>query len=396
MGLPTELLLEDAGAVDEEFICPICLELLEDPLMLKACEHIFCRACIQSCRDSSPLDDCPLDRIRITGTRPPHRSFIYALNKVQIKCKFSEASCSFVGNVSNLNQHCEMCEYKDPDSARACPKDCGAEIKLAEMAVHDCIAYLKQNKEVSDKEHEQLVSDLLDEIRRKAEECKQSQEEVEQLRADVSTLVDAKMQLQNELELLKDKSIVQNQLKPTELNKEEDQDLINLSPTPQIQSADTDSSERSAIPPDFDAKLKKLGNHAAAAAGDEVSCSAPISMLTNRDMTLAELRKYDGVNPEGSGIICIAFKGKIYDVTHCTDKYGPGGQFEEHAGRDITRARAKNDFSEIRDGEDDLSDLNPMELKSVALWEARYSRRYPFVGNLLRPVGKWRVCRVQF
>ena len=34
------------GEVDEELLCPICSEVLEDPLQAPSCEHAFCSECI--------------------------------------------------------------------------------------------------------------------------------------------------------------------------------------------------------------------------------------------------------------------------------------------------------------------------------------------------------------
>ena len=44
MGIDSELM--DAK-VDEEFICSICTEILENPVEIKDCEHIFCDECIR-------------------------------------------------------------------------------------------------------------------------------------------------------------------------------------------------------------------------------------------------------------------------------------------------------------------------------------------------------------
>ena len=49
----------------------------------------------------------------------------------------------------------------------------------------------------------------------------------------------------------------------------------------------------------------------------------PIPRMKKRDMTLSELRKYDGINnPEGR--VLVAVLGKIYDCTRGKRFYGPG------------------------------------------------------------------------
>ena len=48
----------------------------------------------------------------------------------------------------------------------------------------------------------------------------------------------------------------------------------------------------------------------------------PMPRMKKRDMTLKDLRKYDGSGPEGR--VLVAVLGKIYDVTKGKRFYGPG------------------------------------------------------------------------
>jgi len=50
MGIDTDLIVGNYGR--EDFICGICHDLLEDPIILKKCEHSFCRVCINGVTDS--------------------------------------------------------------------------------------------------------------------------------------------------------------------------------------------------------------------------------------------------------------------------------------------------------------------------------------------------------
>lgn len=43
-----------------------------------------------------------------------------------------------------------------------------------------------------------------------------------------------------------------------------------------------------------------------------------------QDMTLQQLRQYDGVSEASAGRICVAVNGKIFDVTKGKRFYGPG------------------------------------------------------------------------
>ena len=44
MGIDSELIQGDFKS--DVFNCAVCQELLEDPVMLQACQHYFCRRCI--------------------------------------------------------------------------------------------------------------------------------------------------------------------------------------------------------------------------------------------------------------------------------------------------------------------------------------------------------------
>ncbi|KAI8127850.1 Membrane-associated progesterone receptor component 2 [Lucilia cuprina] len=102
-----------------------------------------------------------------------------------------------------------------------------------------------------------------------------------------------------------------------------------------------------------------------------------------RDFTVAELRQYDGTQPDGR--ILVAVNGKVFDVTKGRRFYGPGGPYASFAGRDASRnlatfSVAPNDKDEY----DDLSDLSAMELDSVREWEMQIKEKYDLVGKLLR------------
>lgn len=105
--------------------------------------------------------------------------------------------------------------------------------------------------------------------------------------------------------------------------------------------------------------------------------------LKKQDMTLEELKKYDGKNEDGR--ICIAVNGKVFDVTRGKRYYGPGGPYEAFAGHDASRGLALFSMDSVKDEYDDLSDLNTMEMESVREWEMQFTDRYTLIGRLLKP-----------
>ncbi|XP_055619394.1 membrane-associated progesterone receptor component 1-like [Toxorhynchites rutilus septentrionalis] len=102
-----------------------------------------------------------------------------------------------------------------------------------------------------------------------------------------------------------------------------------------------------------------------------------------QDMTAAELRKYDGNQPDGR--VLVAVNGNVYDVTKGKRFYGPGGPYAAFGGRDASRGLATFSVSCNEKDYDDLSDLSPMEMESVREWEMQFKEKYVFVGRLLKP-----------
>lgn len=96
------------------------------------------------------------------------------------------------------------------------------------------------------------------------------------------------------------------------------------------------------------------------------------------------LLKYNGTdNPR----IFMAVRGKVYDVSQGASFYGPGGPYENFAGRDASRGLAKNSFdiamlTDIDKPLDTLTDLTKEELESLDNWEEHFEMKYKVVGTL--------------
>jgi len=105
--------------------------------------------------------------------------------------------------------------------------------------------------------------------------------------------------------------------------------------------------------------------------------------LKKHNMTMEELKKYDGRGEDGR--VCLAVLNKVYDVSKGYRFYGPNGPYSTFAGRDATRALATFDVNAAKDDYDDYSDLTPSERSSVEEWQMQLSERYDYVGKLIRP-----------
>uniref|UniRef100_A0A182N1J9 Cytochrome b5 heme-binding domain-containing protein n=1 Tax=Anopheles dirus TaxID=7168 RepID=A0A182N1J9_9DIPT len=103
-----------------------------------------------------------------------------------------------------------------------------------------------------------------------------------------------------------------------------------------------------------------------------------------RDFTVAELKQYDGTQPDGR--VLTAINGNVFDVTKGKAFYGPGGTYAVFGGRDASRGLATFQItSSISDEYDDLSDLNSHEMESMREWEMQFKEKYYVVGRLLKP-----------
>ncbi|CAH0717412.1 unnamed protein product, partial [Brenthis ino] len=108
----------------------------------------------------------------------------------------------------------------------------------------------------------------------------------------------------------------------------------------------------------------------------------PMAKL-KKDMTVAELKKYDGTDAEGR--VLLAVNGIIFDVTRGKKFYGPGGPYSAFAGKDATRGLATGQVAASDAEYDDVSDLGPDEIASAKEWEEQFKEKYDIVGRLLKP-----------
>ena len=97
-----------------------------------------------------------------------------------------------------------------------------------------------------------------------------------------------------------------------------------------------------------------------------------------RTYTPRTLLKHNGANGKS---VYLAVKGKVYDVTLGRDFYGPGGPYENFAGRDATRGLACQSFDEEMltkdlDGPlDDCNDLSQDQIENLNGWIERFDEK---------------------
>lgn len=88
--------------------------------------------------------------------------------------------------------------------------------------------------------------------------------------------------------------------------------------------------------------------------------------------------------------VFIAIQGTVFDVTQGKAFYGPGGPYENFAGRDASRGLALNSFdpsvlTAVDQPLDLLTDLSATEKESLDNWKSHFENKYKVVGTLLNP-----------
>ncbi|XP_012287403.1 E3 ubiquitin-protein ligase NRDP1 isoform X2 [Orussus abietinus] len=146
------------GDVDEELLCPICSGVLEDPVQASACEHAFCRVCINEWINRQPT--CPLDRTPITSAqlRTVPRILRNLLSRLCINCDNAMYGCQTMVKLNSLTTHLEECEF-NPKRPVSCEQGCSVIIPKDELKDHNCVRELRkvinvQKQKLSDMKRE--------------------------------------------------------------------------------------------------------------------------------------------------------------------------------------------------------------------------------------------------
>ncbi|KAI1923643.1 Dihydrodipicolinate synthase [Ophidiomyces ophidiicola] len=110
---------------------------------------------------------------------------------------------------------------------------------------------------------------------------------------------------------------------------------------------------------------------------------APVVFRTFTPTTLLE---FDGRNNKP---VYLAVRGRVFDVSAGRNFYGPGGPYENFAGRDASRGLACQSFDEemltkdLNGPLDDLQGLDEEQLENLTGWEERFLEKYLIVGKLV-------------
>ena len=113
----------------EDLVCPICQEILSDPL-ITSCGHLFCRRCLE--KDGRDLKDCPV--CRQTYTSMSDQFHARKIGGLKVKCHRASRGCRWSGELKDAKGHRDAsCQYAD----LLCKNGCGTRLQRSAIANHE-------------------------------------------------------------------------------------------------------------------------------------------------------------------------------------------------------------------------------------------------------------------
>ena len=114
----------------EEAECPICLDLVNQPVSTSCCGQLYCEKCIEG------QEFCPTCCEEFTTA--PDVGSTRLMKAFKVKCPNSSDGCRWGGVLGDAEEHLEKhCQYRRVH----CPNECGEKVKrelLVNHTVHDC------------------------------------------------------------------------------------------------------------------------------------------------------------------------------------------------------------------------------------------------------------------
>ena len=111
----------------DELKCPICLELVSDPVQT-SCGHLFCGKCI--IRSEKCI--CPVDRERFTSHADTFND--RRVRNFKVKCPNNERVCQWQGCLGDVEEHTDAdCDYQIVDCDHI---DCEVKVERRWLAEH--------------------------------------------------------------------------------------------------------------------------------------------------------------------------------------------------------------------------------------------------------------------
>ena len=97
--------------VNEDLHCPICTNVLKQPVHCVSNEHYFCKACITRHLENDEKCPCCMERLSFEDLKPPSRFVTNRLSQLTIHCDNSDRGCQELVGLGDLSSHVKSCGF---------------------------------------------------------------------------------------------------------------------------------------------------------------------------------------------------------------------------------------------------------------------------------------------
>ena len=99
-------------AIDDGFVCCICLCVLKDPMQCENNEHYFCSGCIKEHLEKTS-HSCPVcqDKLSVETLRKAPRIVGDCVSRYKITCNYATRGCDKVLELGTLQTHIQDCDF---------------------------------------------------------------------------------------------------------------------------------------------------------------------------------------------------------------------------------------------------------------------------------------------
>ena len=123
-----------ASTVNRNFLCPICFNVLKDPVLCPRNQHCYCRGCITKHLENSQRCPTCADELTVEALTEPNQMVKDYLNELNIRCVYNSRGCKEIVQLQHLDQHEATCGFTP---AVCINQGCGATINQRDLTHHE-------------------------------------------------------------------------------------------------------------------------------------------------------------------------------------------------------------------------------------------------------------------
>ena len=120
--------------VNRNFLCLICFNIFNDPVMCSRNQHCFCRSCItQHLQNSQRCPTCN-DKLTVETLVDPPRMVKNLINELNIHCVYNNRGCQEIVQLQHLDRHEDSCGF----TPVVCTNEgCGVTVNKRDLIHHE-------------------------------------------------------------------------------------------------------------------------------------------------------------------------------------------------------------------------------------------------------------------